>query len=558
MQLLRTSFNLRGNLPWKEIYESCVRAWIFNNRDEKTKKQRYPRLLEKMPRSIDFAKNPEGKFQFAGDSLEYMSFSHKKRDYLGFVFVNSDGSRNWKVRMAFKRDDKHVVAYVSLECDLKRDAKIPKIATPAIIQYLLKFQDGDGSIDITDKPHIIEYTDILKAKNALTGNLGCQLPVVYLSCSEKTHALKPSVLAETLVGVAHVVAEKDRTILDRLKIEMGAAEYPRRGEIGICYADSPITILNKYDVVDWAEHPEFLVQDIFIQILKNNLSLKFGFSWEELLETQTEFKKAEAERERIAKMESMDTLRREWNAAKVESEQQSEMIQELLAELEKVTRERDQYKEEHAQYDSLHKQYEICLDARNTWEHIAYEEEKKADEAKAECRRLKDELHEANAAKDSLQYGFRTAKDKNVNYLPLLMPKETEMYDNECLCQLVYVLNLAKPYVPRRSEMKFNRTCAIIDSILAANPDAVKTFDDYTRKRDELVRVVEREDLNSQEGTRAMKPFGIVAAKNKHVKVRFQRDEQGRFTNIEASTGSDSAHGSKNEASALVKMLLWS
>ena len=272
MQLVRTSFNLRSDLRWAEdAYEKGIFAWINGSKNHKTGEKNYGPLLRKLPPHIDFDKEPNGKFQFAGVSLEYESFSFEGKDYLGFLFTYTQLGRCWKTRIAFCRTAKHVQCYVSLECDLLKGASLPSISKPKILDYLIKFQDGDGGLDITDKPHIIEYNDISKAKRALTAKLGNVLPIVYLSCSERTHSLKPSEVAKKLFGVAHVLAEKDKTIYERLSIDMKGVDYPKRGEIGICYQGQPIDIFNRYSVVDWSENPETLVQDIFLKILKKNL-----------------------------------------------------------------------------------------------------------------------------------------------------------------------------------------------------------------------------------------------------------------------------------------------
>ena len=96
-----------------------------------------------------------------------------------------------------------------------RDKTVPKIERPYLLDLLAKFQDGDGTIEIKKQAHVLENNEINKAKNALTGQLRNVLPIVYLSCSERTHSLKPAIVAENLFGVAHVFAEKDSSISDR-------------------------------------------------------------------------------------------------------------------------------------------------------------------------------------------------------------------------------------------------------------------------------------------------------------------------------------------------------
>ena len=149
MQLIRTSFNLRSDLPWNIVYRDCIYTWIANYKDRRGKRL-YDQLLRRFPRDINFLAEPFGQFEFAGDKLEYYSFSWGHCDYIGFTFVarNTITSRIWKTQIALKRTDKHVLCFVSQDCDLGRDKTLPKIERPYIIDLLTEYQDGDGSIEI--------------------------------------------------------------------------------------------------------------------------------------------------------------------------------------------------------------------------------------------------------------------------------------------------------------------------------------------------------------------------------------------------------------------------
>jgi hypothetical protein len=82
--------------------------------------------------------------------------------------------------------------------------------------------------------------------------------------------------------------------------------------------------------------------------------------------------------------------------------------------------------------------------------------------------------------------------------------------------------------------------------------------DDENQKR-ELEQVAKQEGLLGRNGSKVMKPFNmeIITKGNNHGKIRFVADLQERFIGTEASSGSDSAHGAKNEASDVTKALLW-
>lgn len=560
MQLIRTSFNLRSDLPWNIVYRECILTWIASYKDRRGKRL-YDQLLRRLPRDIPFSAEPFGHYEFAGDKLDYYSFSWEHSDYIGFTFVarNVITNRIWKTQIALKRTDKHVLCFVSQDCDLGRDKTLPKIERPYIIDLLTEYQDGDGSIEIKKQAHILEPGEIDKAKNALTGQLRNVLPIVYLSCSERTHSLKPSIVADNLFGIAHVFAEKDSSLRERLAQEIKGKRIPQGGEIGICHANEPITVFNRHDVVDWVEKPETLVQDIFIKILKANLSLKFNFTWDDLLTAREEYEKDLIERERIQKINTLNEMRQEWQQAREERKDMSRLVEKLMADLERVTKERDQYKDEHAKYDSLNRKYINCEEERKTWENLAIEADEKREKAEKNLSDVKEQLHEVSATSNALKQNLDSKTNKGVRYLPLLQPAEKEMYPNEYMCQIVRVLNLALPNVPVTDKSPKTRTKSFIEDILAANADAVKIFKDYEGQKRELEQVAKQEGLQGRSGSKVMKPFNmeIITKGNNHGKIRFVADLQERFIGTEASSGSDSAHGAKNEASDVTKALLW-
>lgn len=561
MQLIRTSFNLRSDIPWNAIYHNCICTWIESFKDPRSNKKLYEKLLRKLPGNIDFNAKTNDKFEFAGDKLEYNAFTWANAEHIGFTFTTRSGynGRIWKTQIALKRTNAHVLCFVSQDCDLGQDKNVPKIERPYIIDLLTKLQDGDGTIEIKPQAHILEPHEIDKAKNSLTGKLRNVLPIVYLSCSEHTHSLKPNILANNLFGIAHVFAEKDSSLKDRLAQEFADKRIPKGGEIGICFANEPITVFNRHDNANWVENPESLVQEIFLKILKANLSLKFNFTWDDFLTAYENYEKDLIEQERIKKINTLDEMRKELQKAKKERSDMSVLVETLMSKLVKTTNERDQYKEEHANYNSLHQKYMNCKAERDTWENLALDADEKRKEAVAKLRLAKDELHETSNKSNALQQNLNLKKDKDTHYLPLLQPKESEMYPNEYICQMIRVLKLALPNVPETKRSPKIRTKQFIEDILEANAEAISIFDDYEQKKRELEKIAIQEGLKSRSGSKAMQPFNmeIIVKGNHHGKIRFKDDIQERFLGTEASSGSDSARGGKNEASDVTKALLW-
>jgi hypothetical protein len=371
--------------------------------------------------------------------------------------------------------------------------------------------------------------------------------------------LKPAIVAENLFGIAHVFAEEDSSISDRLAQELKGKVIPQGGAIGLCFAGEPVSVFNRRDVVDWVEKPETLVQDIFLKILKANLSLKFNFTWDDFLAAREEYEKDLVERERIQKIESLNEMRREWLQAREERKDMSRLVEKMMADLEKVTKERDQYKDEHAQYDSLKRKYESCQEERKTWESLALEADEKREKAEKNLTEAKELLHEASATSNALRQNLDSKATKNSRYLPLLLPQETEMYPNEYICQLVRILKIALPNVPLAKKSNKTRTKALIEDILAANADAVAIYNDYEKKKREFEKIAKMAGLHDRNGYQVMKPFDLEAIPkgNDHWKIRFKNDLKERFIGTEASSGSDNIRGGENEAGEITKALLW-
>ena len=66
MQLIRTSFNLRSDLPWNVVYSECICAWIASYKDTRGRRL-YDQLIRKLPKEINFETTSFGKYEFAGD-----------------------------------------------------------------------------------------------------------------------------------------------------------------------------------------------------------------------------------------------------------------------------------------------------------------------------------------------------------------------------------------------------------------------------------------------------------------------------------------------------------
>lgn len=535
MQLLKTLFALRSDLRWSEdVYEKCIYAWIFESEDRKNHRKNYANLLEKLPPKIDFGNVSEQTFSSPNESLKYSAFSVDGFDYLAFFFAYRNDGRKWEVVAAFKRTQQNVLCFVSLNCELGKGQALPAISKPRLLDKLLQFQEG--VTEISKSAHIISNTDIHEAVGILKNGPAKDtfLPVVYLSCSEGTHSLKPRVLAEKLFGVAHVYAEENRNIYDRLKLELEGVEFPRRGEIGIYYAGLSIQILNRYASPEWKARPERLVQEIFAGILKRSLSAEFPFSTVEFLKAQEKFRSLH---ERLV--------------AKKKSEfKEQKNVERILQKIRELTEENGRLKSEN---ETLNVERKSVEEDFLTLEATSIENEKRLNEdLKSACQNL----YAAKAEIESLREKFKPQRKKN-DFLPLLRPDEEEMFPDETLCHLVSWLKILQGIVPKSKISPESRSNYLLEKILEANSAAQELYARRNTEMEKLEKAAENQELYKSESQ--LKSFGMKCEPkgNGHSKIYFLKDKAERFLGTESSSPSDRRHGGKNQASEIFKAMLW-
>ena len=538
MLLLKTTFHLRNDLKWSLIYEKCVYPWINGSENKKNGKKNYVDLLSVLPRKVDFENKVSDKFIGKNNSLDYSSFSFKGEDYLGFNFIYSDQDRKWNVRMVFKRNSEFVFCSVSVSCEVVQKAGIPLISKPRILDYLLKFQDssGDGGIKIQDEAHFLDNADVPTAVKILKGKCKNKLPIVYLSCHE-SHALKPKNVAKQLFGIAHVYAERDKHLGERIAVDV-KHRFPRGGEIAICYPTHHIMIINRRDDKTWVSEPEVLTQDLFRLILRQNIATKAEFSWDDYQSAYTAYLRDAAEKG----MHSIENTKA--------------TIEELKAQLKEKDR---RYAE---QLDGLQKERDSANENLETF--IAtFDDENKGlktdiDRLETELKDVKQQLQEAQNARDAAEANMKALKQKAGPCFALNVPHEPEKYDNEYLNHLVCALKIALPKGKGKNASNKQRNLDVWQAILDANPDAVKKYNQYCTEKDELIALAKREDLKTPKGQKLLKKFNLVFSKkqNNHGDISFENDD--RYKATESSSGSDSGSGGENGAAAFERALFCS
>lgn len=523
MLLLKTTFHLRNDLKWSTIYEECIYQWINNSEDKRTRKKNYAGLLKVLPHKVNFDDKTEDTFSFANDSLSYSMFSFKGDDYLGFNFLYSDCNRKWNVRIVFKRNSKYVYCCVSVSCEGEQGARIPTISKPRIIDYLLRLQDGvgDGGIEIKKEPHFLEDADLPMAINILKGKGNNKLPIIYLSCYER-HALRPMEVAKKLYGIAHVYAERDKKFADSISMKI-KGHFPRGGEIAICYPSQTPIIINRHDDKTWQNKPEVLTQDIFKQILRQNIATKAEFSWDDYQKAYTEYLRKVAERVRKSTENSQEAI----DVLKAKYEEDIQRIEKQHAE--------------------TIKKYQKDFDEKESLQAMLDEE---VSDLRESVRNLKSQLNDALDAKEAMGNNLKELKQKSGPQFALFVPKECEKYENEYQNHIICAIKIAMRKEVGKNSSNSQRNLDVWQAILDANQAAVKDYEQYCNKKKEIVALAKMEALKSPKAGDLLKYFGLTTSKKRknHIDICFENDD--RYKATESSSGSDSAHGGGNEASA--------
>lgn len=370
----------------------------------------------------------------------------------------------------------------------------------------------------------------MKPYKYLTEKKGNLLPIVYLSSTEHSrHAIRPSELAKQLFGVAHVFAEKEH-IYERVKIDV-KTRFPKKGEIAICYSGEKLQIINRNDKNSWEKDPRTMVQYFFLNVLKRSLTTKFDFSWEDYLNQKCDFelKKQQAELKNLCS-------------------QTKDAVSRLIKEKQNL---QSELNSKQSEIERLSQTLKDCQDENSLHEKFAKENNE-------EIKHLKELLHKETTAKESLQNKLDFQKIKKDKNIPLLLPKEPEMYPNEIICHLMALIEKGLKALPSKTNSPKIRAQELLKSIYQANPEAAKIFDKAKQDRKNLEKAAKDEALHKNNNQEILKPFNLKIQKknNNHYKISFQKDEKENYLASEASSGSDK-RGGMNEATDLAKAFFW-
>lgn len=403
---------------------------------------------------------------------------------------------------------------------------------------MLKFQDdaGDDRIKIQDEAHFLDNADVPTAIKILKGKSENKLPIVYLSC-HGSHALQPKKVAKQLFGIAHVYAERDKHLGERIAVDV-KYRFPRGGEIAICYPTHSPIVINRRDEKTWASNPELLTQDLFKVILRQNIATKAEFSWDDYQSAYTAYLRDAAEKG----MHSIENTKATIEELKAQLKEKDRRYSEQLDELQKKR-------------DSANENLESFI--------ATFDDENKGlktdiERLETELKDVKQQLQEAQNAHDAAEANMRALKQKTGPCFALNVPHEPEKYDNEYLIHIVCALKIALPKGKGKNASNKQRNLDVWQAILDANPDAVKKYDQYCTDKEELIALAKKERLKSPKGQKLLKKFNLAYSKkqNNHGDIGYENDD--RYKATESSSGSDSGSGGENCAAAFERALFCS
>jgi hypothetical protein len=179
-----------------------------------------------------------GEWHLAKDSerIRILLVSTASEDATAIEYSKVDRDFEWTTVIVFSRQEADAWVGTRVSCEANHPpTRVPSAKKPVFIRNLLVSLQGssDGEIFVGREPHRLDSDDVALAVRLISGNAGCRLPVVYVSCDFLgRHVIDANALASDLSGMAHVVVEPDRRFSRRLQIET-KSENVYGGTIGI-------------------------------------------------------------------------------------------------------------------------------------------------------------------------------------------------------------------------------------------------------------------------------------------------------------------------------------
>ena len=285
MLVFRTQFPIQQTTEIKEIIQIAT-DWIQNSPHTNLKDQ------------LNDLKDSDNEFEISvsGETLIFNSYIEDSNSIIGLIWSQNQDNLEWNSTFIANKTENSFWISIEIECDqLKPSPKniIPK--KPYIIKLLhsLNKHTKDGDIIADGLPHNLEDFQIAFAAKMLNGNCNNIMPVVYVSSTfNNKYVLNPTILAEYLYGMAHVIVEPNPHFSNRLKIDTNY-QNAHRGAIGIYWPEG----IGKEIVYRENLSHRQLVNNIYDIIRKALLSmrLKYDCTWIYLQQKLNQQKRKELE-----------------------------------------------------------------------------------------------------------------------------------------------------------------------------------------------------------------------------------------------------------------------
>jgi len=279
MIVFRTQFPVSNENNYDNVV-STIQQWIKGSPHYKLKD--YVDAINPSSESEEISHENE--------SLNIWKIDYSNALMTGIEFKTcSDPNFDWSTFIVGRKTGTDFWVSCEVHCDGRHPgAEIPSIKVPRVINALvhnLPF-GRDGRIETRDQAINLGDLDIDYAALIINGQANNVMPVVYISATNSDkYPINPTILAQRLAGLAHVLVEPNREFSYRLKIETrGMNAFG--GAVGIYWPDGA----GKEKIFRECEHNEFI--DQIVNRIKDSLivrRLKLENTWNYFINAKAQF-----------------------------------------------------------------------------------------------------------------------------------------------------------------------------------------------------------------------------------------------------------------------------
>jgi hypothetical protein len=229
MQTFSTEFPVHDDATGEKFIET-VKVWILASRYTHFQGQDL----------MNVGGEGESRSVVGNDSIEILRLSNADTDSIAVTYHKRDGDCDWITRIVYSENPSSTWVSVRVLCEPHHlRAKLPQVKKPVLMQTLLDLLGGgnDGDLMVSDRPVLLNESEIERAVTCILGTSRTYLPVVYISSPFKgPNLIDADALAKKLVGMAHVIVEPSRAFSIRLKSEV-QAQNVYGGAVGIYWPE---------------------------------------------------------------------------------------------------------------------------------------------------------------------------------------------------------------------------------------------------------------------------------------------------------------------------------